>query len=344
MHAGGRPRERPDRYVHTGHVVDRWPAQQRLDEPTLAAAQVDDPLGAHGHQHVDHGVQPLPVEADGLLDRLLLPVVLLVRGAGLVHVVLGQPGEHALRERPPVLEVAVRDQVASRVGCEPRPALVEQLAALVVAHPVVLVVIEHGQQHVEVRKQVGQPHGPAEPHRQVAAVAPLGEPVVERDRRRGHAVPEGLEQRTQHRTTATGRQCGHLDLEGQRRGGQVRVPVAPARHGRAEHLAQRDAEQRRGRVRAVVHVPREREALPAPAVAPALAPHQAHGVDLDQQCGGAPVGPGLGEEDVGVAERERHRAHVVGVLVEQETQVGGRRVGGGDGQQHRACPRSEQPS
>ena len=50
-------------------------------------------------------------------------------------------------------------------------------------HPVVLVVVQHRQQHVEVAEQVRTRHAGGEPDVEVGAVTPVGELRVQRDRR-----------------------------------------------------------------------------------------------------------------------------------------------------------------
>ena len=53
-----------------------------------------------------------------------------------------------------MLQVAVGDELALGMRGEPALAVPEQLLDLVVADLVVLLVVEHGDQHVEVREQV----------------------------------------------------------------------------------------------------------------------------------------------------------------------------------------------
>ena len=108
-----------------------------------------------------------------------------------------------------MLEVAAGDELARRMVGQPGAAVGQELAGLVVADPVVLVVVEHRQQDVEVGEQVGQPHRPPQAHREVAAVAPRGEPRVERDRFGRHLVVERLEERP-----APGRRPGRAAWEG----------------------------------------------------------------------------------------------------------------------------------
>jgi hypothetical protein len=73
-----------------------------------------------------------------------------------------------------VLEVAQGDGLALGVVGEPALAEAQQLVDLVVADVVVLAVVEHGDQHVEVREQFASGAVRASVDGVVAAVAPLG--------------------------------------------------------------------------------------------------------------------------------------------------------------------------
>ena len=82
----------------------------------------------------------------------------------------------------------------------------------------------------------------------------------------------------------------------------------------------------------VIHVLLQGETL----AAGAPAAHEAHGVEVEQQGGGAALGGGFGVEYVGLAPGHLHALQARGVLVEQVAKVGGRLVGDSDGQEHGA--------
>ena len=103
-----------------------------------------------------------------------------------------------------------------------------------------------------------------------------------------------------------------------RRRRQFRAVLAAPAEGGAEDLGDRDAQERRRDVRAVVDVLVEQ---PPEAAAAA---DQADRVDVQQQGGGAAVVGRLGVEDVGLAERQVERLRPVRVLVQQVAEVGGR--------------------
>ncbi len=103
-----------------------------------------------------------------------------------------------------------------------------------------------------------------------------------------------------------------------------RLDRAP-RQGRAEGLAQGDAQEAPGDVRPVGDVP----------FGPQAPPGQGHGIDLDRQRRGAAIGPGLGEEDPGHAEAQLALVEPVGMLAKQVAEVGRPLARGRDRQEHR---------
>ncbi|MEH3053798.1 MAG: hypothetical protein PGN13_07270 [Patulibacter minatonensis] len=144
---------------------------------------------------------------------------------------LAELGDRGGDERHLVLEVTARDQLALGVRRQPAVAAREQLLDLVVADPIVLVVVEHWQQHVQVGEQLREAHLAAQTERQVAAVAPVRVAWVEGDRGHLHLVAERLEQAAHERLSATRRHHGQLSRERERLGREVRASVAAAVEG-----------------------------------------------------------------------------------------------------------------
>jgi hypothetical protein len=70
----------------------------------------------------------------------------------------------------------------------------EQLLDLRVADPVVLLTIQHRQQHIQMAQQIAEADLAAEADREVGALAPLGELLVESVARGRDLVAERLEQ------------------------------------------------------------------------------------------------------------------------------------------------------
>ena len=253
--------------------------------------------------------------------------------------VVGELGQGLAGQRGLVLQVAADDHVPLRVAGQPLRGRAGELADLISGDPVVLAVVQHRQQHVQVAEQVLDPAGAGQPDAEVRAVTPVGEVRVQRDGDGADLVAKRLEQLPQQGLAAAAGQ--HRQLRGQleKLAGQLRAGLAgPAQRG-AEHPAQRHRQERRRRVRPVVDVPGQREpARLGGGQARALAPRQRDRVHLDQQRDRAPLRPGLGVERVRDAEPDVHAAQRGRVLVQHEPQVGGGRGDAGDGQQH-AVPR-----
>ncbi len=191
--------------------------------------------------------------------------------------------------------------------------------------PVMLVVVEHRDQHVEMGQQVAQGAGGAQADREVAAHPPLRELGVERMGLGRDRVAERLEEAAQDPLAAAAGEGRQADVEGERLPHQLRPRLAAPGAGGVEDPRDRHRQERRGDVRAIVDVLIER---------PAGAAHQTHGIDVEQQRHRAGALRRLRIEHVRPPEREVERLHPVRVLVEQEPQVGRRDVRGADGQQH----------
>ncbi len=130
-------------------------------------------------ERVGHDIQAQLMQADRLFQRRLGGILLglggrrtfaaarfrhaaVRRGVALRDIVgrrvlLGQAPEQLRRQRPLVAQIAGRDQLAGRMLGEPALALVEQLVDLAPLDEIVLLAVEHGDQHVEMRQQIAQP-------------------------------------------------------------------------------------------------------------------------------------------------------------------------------------------
>ena len=189
-----------------------------------------------------------------------------------------------------VLEVAADDLLALGVLAEPALAVAQQFLHLVLADPVVLVVVEHRHEDVEVGQQVGERTSRAVSG-ELAAVAPVGELRVERDRRDLDAVAQRLEEPAHERLAAARGHGGSSATSGIGDAASSRGPCTSRPRARTRH--DRDAQERRRDVRPVVDVLGEREPL---AAAPAA--HEPDRVDVEQQRGRAALVAGLRVEDV----------------------------------------------
>ena len=148
--------ERPPRHIDTDDAFDRTvrgssartsrPSPQPRSTIVRAPASRNAPTTA---------LDPLVVEADRPLDRRFFCVVRGFLGVGILGIVVDR---HETRQRvasqPAVVpEIATGDELPVGMRGEPRAAAPQQLVDLVGADPVVLVVVEHRQQHEEVLEQ-----------------------------------------------------------------------------------------------------------------------------------------------------------------------------------------------
>ena len=98
---------------------------------------------------------------------------------------------------------------------QPPFTVAEQLLHLVVTHPVVLVVVQYGDEDVEVREQVAQAHLALQAHREAGAVAPFGELFVQGKRPSADRVAQRLKQILEEPFTPAARQHGQFGFQGQ---------------------------------------------------------------------------------------------------------------------------------
>jgi hypothetical protein len=128
--------------------------EQRREQGLAAAPQVEHPAGA------DLG-ERCPAR-DGKLGLLVL-----------LFEVAFQLRQCGRGEGLAVGQVAAGDQRLLRVGGEPALAGAQQLLDLARGHPVVLRVVQHRQEHVEVVERVGEPEITGEAQIHVTAAAAL---------------------------------------------------------------------------------------------------------------------------------------------------------------------------
>jgi hypothetical protein len=77
------------------------------------------------------------------------------------RLVLGRHSRHGeARQVAPTFEIAACYQLACRMGGEPIAAFGDELVDLVVAHPVVLILVEHRYQDIELIESIGEATGP----------------------------------------------------------------------------------------------------------------------------------------------------------------------------------------
>ncbi len=249
---------------------------------------------------------------------------------------LGEPGERQSGECPLVGQVAAAHQCPLGVVGEPARTRPQQFVDLVRRDPVVLRVVQHRQQDIEVVERVGELLRAGQQQVHVAAGAPLRVGVVQRDLGRRHRPAERGEEPLGDLRATAAPQHRHPDLQRDRRRRQLGPVLGVAAQRGAEHLGQRRGQQAGGGVRPVVDVLAEAEPLRhGAAPAPAAPTTQPRGVHLQQQRRRAARRVGLRVEDVRGAARQIEAVQPVRMLDQQVAQIGGRLMRGGDGEQHR---------
>src|SRR5262249_51264335 len=143
----------------------------------------------------------------------------------------------------PVFEITVGDQLLIRMCAQPTSPTPEQLLDLVVADPVVLFVVQHGHEDVQVRQEIAQTAIRLELDGKVGTAAPLREPLLEWMRLGGNRVSQRLEETAQILFTAPAGKDGQFRFERKDRIRQLLSLAAPPRERAAIHLGDRNAEE-----------------------------------------------------------------------------------------------------
>ena len=206
--------------------------------------------------------------------------------------------------------------------------MTKQLLDFVVPDPVVLLIVENRNEHVQVRQEVAQPARCSERDRKQPAWAERRHALVEFVACRFDRVAERLEQRSEESFAAAAGDSRETGLERQLGRHEVGLPLTSTAQGGVEPARKHNREQRRGDVRPVVDVLVLRAALAA------TASDHTHRIDVEQHGRRAGLISRLRVEDRRVAKRELPRVHMLRVLVEQESKVGGRLMSRSDSQQH----------
>jgi len=326
--ASGGDFERPDGHVEADDFLELFVAQELSKQVPFAAPQVEDPPRSRGPQRGQHGPQPRFVQADGLLKAGLggLWFVLQLQRR---RVFLGQPREGLAGQAGLMLEVPVGDGFALGMRGQPPFALGEEFFHLVAADVIMLAVVEHRNEHVKVRQQLGQGRRLLERDRVVWALAPLGELLVQRMPHSVDHVPQRPEDALEELRPTTAREDGDRGPEGDRGRGQFGPLLAASLEGGAEHLGDSHAHKRRGDVRAVVDV-----LVEEPLVRRPFAADHADGIHVQQERRRAPLGRRLRVEDVHLAETDLELLALGRVLVQQVPEVRRGSVSCCDGKKH----------
>ena len=255
-----------------------------------------------------------------------------------LHRLLGHVLRELVERRPVetrlVLEIAAHDQLLLGMSREPARAAPHQLLDLRVVHPVVLVVVEDGQEDVEVVEEVCEPELARQAKADVAPGPPLRKGWIEQERLHGDLVSEWLEQPAHDLLAAARRHDRELRLERNGRRGELRPLLAGARHGALEDVYERNAHERRGDVGAVVYVLGQCEGGTGSPAA-----HEPDRIDVQEERGRTASLRDLRVEHVRLSERHAERLHAVRVLVQQVPEVSCGTMRRRDVQEHAARSR-----
>ena len=184
-----------DRHVHADDLLELLVLEQFPEQFALAAAEVEHPLRTARPDRRKDGPDPLLVQAQGPLQHLFGPVgrPLLVTLRFRRLLLLHQPGEGLAEEAGLELQIATGDLLSLRMVRQPAAPFRQQLLKLILADEVVLGVVEDRDQDVEVGQQVRESREFADRHGEVRALAPLGEPLVQRVPHRLDRIAQRLE-------------------------------------------------------------------------------------------------------------------------------------------------------
>jgi hypothetical protein len=217
------------------------------------------------------------------------------------------------------------------MGGEPGAALGQQLLDLLGVDVVVLLQVEHRDQHVEMVEEVGEAAGRLQPQRHIRARPPLRHRRVERQRLDRDRVAERCEQALDKAGAAAHRQRRHHGAERERLLHQLRALRAAAAERGAQRLGDRHRQERGCRIGPVVDVLIEQASI----LAAAAAADEADRIDVEHQDEGAALLVRLGIEHVRAPEGQLQLVAARRVLVQEIAKVRGRPVSRRDRKQHR---------
>ena len=300
--------------VRTNDLGELGRSQEGFEQPAFTTAEIQDSGSLTLGEYPDHG-------SDALVCQWLGSFLILGRSvfSGLDGCVVGEPYQRLVDEALAVFEIAARDELALRMCLQPTCPPRDQLVYLVVPDPVVLAVVEGGNEYVEVGEQLGQPLLAGQGDVAVSAARSVCVWRIDRD-----FIAEGLEQFVHQRFAFApeGRELG-----GKRKGlpDQFRPLGATAAECAPEDPGNGHTEKGRADVRPIVDVVRQHRAATA---------HQGDGVDVEQERGGAAFLGRLRIEHVRLAEGQLEHLRPRRVLVQQVAEVRRGAMRGGEGEQH----------
>ena len=127
-----------------------------------------------------------------------------------------------------MFQIAIGNQLALGMLAKPALSMTQQLFDFRVTNPVVLVVVQDWNQDIEMRQQITQSNCGLECDREVRALSPLWEFLIQGVARSTDFVTQRLEQASEQILTTATRQYGNPRFQWQRRISQFLTLLAPA--------------------------------------------------------------------------------------------------------------------
>lgn len=326
----GRYLERTMRDVDSGDLLETLLLQQKAQEMTFATAEIQDAPGAALPEGGDHGPEALVVEAERLLQLVLLVRLRAVERPRVRKLLRHQTLQRQPREAALVLQVSAGDRLPLGMRGQPALPAAHEFLHLVVADPVVLVVVEDRNQHVQVRQELAEPPPGAQGHCEIPAGTPVGIQLVKRVLRGLHLVAQGLEQSAKERLASLAGQHRQPCLQRNVACRKLGTFLAGPGHGRGEDAGQGDAQEGRRDVGPIIDVLLEGAAFSRRTLA---TPHQPNRIDVQHQRRGAAPRRTFGIEDMRFAEGELELLRPIRVLVKQIPEISRRLDRGGQSEQ-----------
>ena len=166
-------------HVHADDFAEAWIAQEPPDECAVAAAQVEDARDAPVVQGGQHRLHTLVLESDRRFKGHLFVTALRVRRVRSPSSSSASWASAASARSRWCFRYRRAMSSARGVPGEPPVPVPEEFGHLILTDPVMLLVVQHGDQHRQMAQQVAQAHGAGKGDGEILAVAPSGHTLVQ---------------------------------------------------------------------------------------------------------------------------------------------------------------------
>jgi hypothetical protein len=279
-------------------------------------------------QGSQHRLQTLVLESERGFQCVLGFAALRFSRSTIGVIFVGELCQRGVGEVTLVFQIATGDELPLWVPGQPTLTIPEEFRHLILANPVMLLVIQDGDQHIQMAQQVAQAQSAGQGDGVVLAVAPFGRTLVQGMRFPGDVIAQGLKQTSQHGFAPGTGQDGEAGLQGEWRGSQRWSFHATAAERRPEDLGDGYAEEGGDHIRAVVDIRLQQKGAANGGVSRL---GQLQRIDVQQQGGRTARGTGFWVEDMGLAEAQVEGLHLCRMFVQKVAKVGGGCVCRGDG-------------